>query len=315
MWFPRSVLESTWPWMRGLGRIIHATIPGPFCNDTILSVSDYSGGHHNSQITAYSFLYFDPRLSRDWPRISREVRSEHLHDARRMAFKSLNDFQRANALPYFLSAADSLCGILCTVAVDKSYTWMATTPDTVGMWKLRRPLHARWTPSTFEQMMRVTLLWSFILSYLARPYQNVTWITDQDQIAANDDRLSDLLEIAAKISGSFNRWPMRELAINTTAIDNGDRGFEDLVAIPDLVAGAFAEVASRWEIDKAHDHRIPHNHAIDTLSPKSCLITDWHSYKGGLLRKVAVAIRKIPNGKMLIHRIESTGELLEQEES
>lgn len=89
------------------------------------------------------------------------------------------------------------------------------------------------------------------------------------------------------------------------AIDDGSRAFEDFVAITDLAAGAFAEVASQWENSTEIDPLTPHLQEIDKLSSKSGFITDWHSEKTGALRKVSAAIRHLPDGRLIVHRVES----------
>jgi hypothetical protein len=305
MWLPASVHQKAWPWMRGLGRIVHASIPGPFLGNTILSASDYSGTHTKSRFTVYSFLFVDAQYSPAWPAAREQVRKTHLTDGRRMEFKSLNDRQRSEALPCFLNAADSLCGLLCTIAVDKSYTRMATSPNSGTVWAQKVGLKGRWEGRAFEEMSRVVLLWSFILSHLARGFQAVTWITDQDEIAANDDRLTDLLEMAGRLSSSFLREPMLELAVNTTAIDDGSRGFEDFVAIPDLAAGAFAEVAGKWTEQPGDESASSQGCVIPNLSSKAEYITDWLASQGGPLRKVAVLVRTLRDGRRIIHRVTS----------
>ncbi|MBL8877541.1 MAG: hypothetical protein JNG88_00350 [Phycisphaerales bacterium] len=253
-------------------------------------------------------MFADAEYSPAWPAALRLVRKNHFGDGRRMAFKSLKDRHRAGALTCFLNAADSLCGLLCTVAVDKRYEWMASSPNTVKVWGERAGLKGRWDPATFEEMSRVVVLWSFILSHLVRGHQAVNWITDQDEIAANDDRLTDLLEFAGRMSSFFIQKPMLELAVNTTAYDDGTGGFEDFTAIPDLAAGAFAEVATRWPSLPIEPIATPKACVISDLSPKSDHINDWLSSSGGLLRKVCVLLRVLPDGRTLIQRIQSTSD-------
>lgn len=163
MWLPKSIYHEVWPWMPGLGRIVGAAIPGPFHGDEILSASDYGGTHPGSRFATYSFLFVDPQNSRSWFEAQRVVRKAHLADGRRMAFKSLNDRHRLEALPCFLRAADSLCGLLCTVAVHKSYARMATGKNSLAVWRRHRRLKGRWNATAFEQMMRIVLIWASLL--------------------------------------------------------------------------------------------------------------------------------------------------------
>lgn len=138
------------------------------------------------------------------------------------------------------------------------------------------------------------------LGHLVRGYQSVTWITDEDDIAANDDRLTDVLEIAASVSSFLIDKPMVTLAVNTTAIDDDRRGFEDLVAIPDLAAGALAEAASRWPEE---DNRVNGVYEIRDLSAKSAYVHEWLASQDGALRKVNMMMRSIGDGQMLTNRV------------
>jgi hypothetical protein len=73
---------------------------------------------------------------------------------------------------------------------------------------------------------------------------HISWVTDNDSIVANNERLDDTHHFAARLSGLYVSHRLGEFMMNTVSIDTEDRGFEDFVAIPDLAAGMLAEVVS-----------------------------------------------------------------------
>ena len=293
--------EQVWPWIRGTKRIVEATIPGRLPGTHLISATDYSGTHSRSRFWVCSCLFADADLSPTWPALRLAVRKRFLNDGRRMAYKALNDRRRQQALPDFLRAADSLTGLLCTVAVDKSYKWMGSSPSVVQTLTRQGVLTARWGAPAFEIMSRVVMLWALLLSCVCRPEQHITWITDEDDIAANDDRLTDLLEWAGRYSNLFINHKMGELAVNTTAIDTGDRGFEDFVSIPDLGAGMMADVANGW-IRLPGERELP-KYEWRSAAVKAEYLCDWYFAKTGALRKLAIAITREPTGQMRVQRI------------
>lgn len=221
-----------------------------------------------------------------------------------MAYKSLNDRLRQDALPMFLSAADTLTGLICTIAVDKRYQWMATSPKTLAILVQQKTLVGKWGAPAFEAMGRAVLIWLSMLEILCSTNQNISWILDEDDIAANDGRLTDLLEYAGRISSLFINSPMKELAINTSAIDTGDRGFEDFLAIPDLCAGTIADIVNNWLPLSLKD--VDQNHVWQASHPKADYLSDWYFAETARLRRIAIAIMSTPEG-MRVQRINPGG--------
>jgi hypothetical protein len=156
------------------------------------------------------------------------------------------DRHRAKALIPFLESADALYGVCLVVLVHKGIEFATTSNNSLQMWQHLGMLTARWTVHAFEQMARIVSFASVLLSECARPGQHLTWITDEDSMVANDDRLTDVMEFAARMIGLYVDFPLGEFAMNTATVYPGDRSFEDFVAIPDLVAGAFTEITTNW---------------------------------------------------------------------
>jgi hypothetical protein len=80
-----------------------------------------------------------------------------------------------------------------------------------------------------------------LLAGLAAPGQNVMWFTDEDSIAANDDRVRELTQLFAWISSQYLTFNLGHCRCGTSKCDDGSRQIEDFLAIPDMIAGALAE--------------------------------------------------------------------------
>jgi len=265
-----------------------------------MSASDYSGSHSRSRYWVYSCLYASEADSLNWPEQRRLWRQQCLPDGRRLSYKTLNDGMRARALGPFLDNAELLSGALITIAVDKDMNWLTTSPATVATLSRLGALSGRWGPAAFELMSRITLLWSLGLAALCQPNQHVTWITDEDDIAANDDRHTDLLNWAAKFCGLFINCPMQQLDVSTTAADNGARGLEDFVAIPDLCAGMLGELVNSSHMSGGADN----SNCIDLASvkPKAGLLSDWYFTSSESLRRIAIVIKRNERGEGVVSR-------------
>lgn len=199
--------------------------------------SDYSGEHQQPEFQVLSFLLTqESSIFGSWETARLNVRHRHLSDGRRMAFKKLTDARRINALTEFLDAASLLNGLLVCVAVEKTHS-------------LRNrgqlpPLQHNWTVDTLEKLLRICVFGGGFVDGLRGNGQNLFWITDDDAIVATDHAKKD----AARLMGScLHPFPGEKPTVIlgiASLFDDGLRA-EDLLAIPDLAAGAFSEGLTR----------------------------------------------------------------------
>lgn len=252
--------------------------------------SDYSGAHSSSQYNVYSYLLVDGDSSAEWPSLRRSFRKVFLPDGRRISYKDLGDRHRRRAIGPFLELAEAFTGLCCVLIVNKRLHHLSSSPNSVDIWQSLHGLEGHWNSKSFEALARVSHMFAVILGQVSRPMQHVTWITDQDEIAANEDRLTDLLNLTGKMCSLYLRHPMGEFALNTTGVDPRDRAFEDFVAIPDLSAGAFGELANI--LSTVPEWRASWNSDMSNvrLSPKAETIISWFNHSGPRLRKVAILI-------------------------
>lgn len=205
-----------------------------------------------------------------------------------MSFKSLGDGLRQRALVPFLQSADTIDGHLVALVVTKklgNLSWRSSFDQTVPK---RLGLHAVWKERSFEAMLRSALMFALMLGIWSRPWMDVTWISDQDEIVQNDDRLDDAQQLAAKLSTQFVPHHLGVFAMNSTAIDGDDRAFEDLVSVPDLAAGMLSEIASSFV-----RHSVASEYSISTrteLSRKTEILSDWFWWPHAALKRTCILV-------------------------
>jgi hypothetical protein len=210
----------------------------------LLLASDYSGQHPGATHECISVLLTDDRASARWNRERINIRTRFLNDGRRMSFKTLNDRRRAEALDSFLDAANTVRGLLISVVIARKLGSLFVSE--LGPASVDFSEYAVWRPKVFERLLRVVHLIGLLLAGLSAPQQNVLWITDEDEIAPNRDRLNQVASIFSTVVSHYLPHSLGHCRIGTTNIDMPDRALEDLVAIPDLAAGALSEVLKRY---------------------------------------------------------------------
>jgi len=218
-----------------------SSLPDLRTASTIVIASDYGGEHPAAKYQVLSFLLADIGKCQEWDRARQKLRAELLGDKRRLLFKRLGHRQKQRALKLFLQAADSIPGLAFTVAIDLSIESLFAGSAPLDLDNPDFAAFKTWKHTTLEKAFRAIHFISFLLAGLSTPGQNVLWFTDKDAIAANPDRLRQLTNLFAWISSSYLTFNLGHLRCGTTQSDDGSMRIEDLVAIPDLIAGAIGE--------------------------------------------------------------------------
>lgn len=212
---------------------------------TIFVASDYRGLHSGASYQSLSFLFVNPENLSPWERSRCLLRDRMGLGSRRMSYKALNDRRRRRALFSFLEAANLIPGVLVNILVDRSVQTVFEAKDPDELESTRSEIFPGWSPLVVERSLRAVHFVSFFLAGLSAPGQDVLWITDEDDIVANEVRLRQLVNMFAKISGHCLTHDLRHLRIGTSRLDTGRRDIEDLLAIADLAAGSLQEVVKR----------------------------------------------------------------------
>jgi len=266
---------------------------------TLLIGSDYSGQHSTSDFEALGFLIADSDRLQPWHDARHGLRRTYLPNGRRMSFKNLGDKKRVAALPGFIDAAEQIHGLLLVVLVDKRIKTLFQQTSGDERASSDGGFLSKWPPKAEEKLLRICHVAALLVAGLSRPGQNIVWISDQDEIAANNQRLRQLTEASGRIMSAYLEHPLGHLRVGTTASDTGARDVEDFVAIADLAAGALCEVLSahrRAGVDFPLGIFVPNQKG---MASKIDPLTWWLSSKGSQLKKIALSLEPIANSSKL----------------
>lgn len=240
---------------------------------TLLLVADFGGEHRRQHFDTYTFLVLDIAKNRKWIEWQRHFRDTNLQNHRRMSFKALNDGMRRRALVPFMKAAAGIEGCLVQFAVSKLGGSLFTrAPED----NAHEQLLKRWKPEVRERLLRVLHFASFLLSGLSFPDQDVLFVVDEDNIAANTPMLKDMTKVFERILSNYISHTLRHVRCGTAATA-GDDGLvlEDLAAIADLTTGALSELCTGF----INENMFPRNGLITPLPVgltwKTKLIASW----------------------------------------
>lgn len=259
---------------------------------TVILTCDFSGQHKDAEFECYSFLIADLAYLWFWDELRKGVRDEYLPNNRRMSFKGLNDNHRQRALVPFLQAAGWIPGLLLSILIDKSIHSLFNADK-----DLRSQDSKHWKRSPFEKLQVVAHIGALLLAGMSAPKQDVIWLSDEDEIAPNDQRLREVCDLVAHHCNHYLPHQLGHFRFGTARSDNGDRMIEDLIAIPDLAAGALCELAPLI----CEQHTVLNGPVAfhgATAQAKSACIMDWLTYRPHTLKKLLVRIFRDINGNV-----------------
>jgi len=265
-------------------------------SDSLIIASDYSGEHKQSVLYCYAFLITTHRSVMMWHAECQELRRHSALRKRRMAFKSLRDGVRQRVLPRYLGVAGALHGILVTLLVDKRLESLFEHAANLDMSRPEFAPYAHWRAPSLEKLLRVTHVLGFLVAGMSRPMQDVLWVTDQDEIAANPERLAELTSVFGTVTSHLSPHNLGHLRVATTASDPGDLSLEDLTAIPDLAAGAIAECFCRYDETETTPESALIVPAPTSTSTKSRMVMNWLSDRRKRLHLLTVTLGRDDQG-------------------
>jgi hypothetical protein len=254
---------------------------------TLILVGDFSGQNRGQHFDTYSFLICDLDCNSAWFSAQGRFRNLVLPQKRRMSFKGMNDEKKRAALVPFLEMASQIEGCLVQFAISKIGNSLFTSE---GDLEQRDLLLSLWKPATQERLLRIIHLSAFLLSGLSAPDQDLLWIVDQDEIAANAVQLTQLTEVFGRVLSSYSTHSLRHIRCGTTLSDDGSLALEDLAAIPDLTAGALSEICTNFVDESAFPVPGIISPLNRRLSWKSRLIASWMAHEDMPLRRYTCII-------------------------
>ncbi len=264
-------------------------VPDLSREDTLFLFADYSRGRGHYK--TYSFLAVGQSGVDSFSITRRLLRGKSGLGDRRMSFKGLNDKVKLKALPAFLSLAGALEGFILTFAVSSNIPYMFAE-QFLQVW----PELGAFKKSVLEDMLRIAHFGAQAVLIGFRPRQNIYWFTDEDNIVANEAHQQQF----GKLSETIIRRALREeeigrIAFGLSGIDDGSLELEDLIAIPDLVAGAICEALDT--LSESGQHITPR---VDLRRPavsrKANLICEWIGKTGNPLKHFGVTFDRTGPG-------------------
>jgi hypothetical protein len=265
----------------------------------LLIGSDYGGQHANSRYESLAFVVADAGALHPWFRARATLREQYLSDGRRMSFKSLNDWLRMEVLPEFLAAADLIPGLLLVVLFDKRIGTIFAPDEAHDADAPLRQQLSQWPARTQEKLLRICHVVALVVAGLTREFQNILWVTDQDDIAANVERHTLFVKIFGNISSHYLQHMLGHLRIATTASDTGSRDIEDFVSIADLAAGAVCHVLNAYGdagISEVPGLVVP---PPANMPQKTSWLLNWFSNDSTPLRRLVLSFDIIENSSRL----------------
>lgn len=250
-----------------------------------LMLCDIGGSQKDQPFETFAFLVLDLDRNPHWLNAQVAFRRNVLIQRRRVAFKAMNDGVRRRALVPFLTLAEVLNGVLVTFAVHK-----IERPSMGDGGSMPAELSTLWKPAVVDRLMWVIYLAAFLVSGFSTPGQDVMFIIDEDEIAANVPQLTKLTELLSRAVSNQGGPMLGHLRCGTTKSDDGSLALEDLAALPDLAAGATAEFVAALALKGAG----PLSPLIQMLpsgvSWKTRQIMLWALISGGSLERFVCVI-------------------------
>jgi len=236
--------------------------------DTMFIYSDYSGQHKSSSYEVFSYLVVDPASSFCWFRNQSAFRKHALPDGRRMSFKGLNDKRKLDVLDDFLLCADKINGVCFTFCMKK--------PDLFYGKDFKQLKDIGFKQKIMERTFIKAELAAYIIGLLSSSFQHVNWITDHDEMIANESLHDDFLELFRIPLDWYLPHLLREISIGPPKL--GEVMEEDFLSIPDLISGAMGEFLASASSSNRIITPVP------SMSRKSESIVSWMSHRDNLYK-------------------------------
>lgn len=252
-----------------------------FLGKDVFIFSDYS---ECAGWSVFAFLACEVDQCAQWFLASGKVRADFLAKGRRMSYKGMNDGRRRAALLPFLHAADSIAGVLVVVAFSKGRFDQVVSPKTDVMNKL----FCEWKARVREKVLVCADIAAYLGNVLACPGRKVYWFTDNDDIAANDVQLMKLRKLFWALSSEDGRLDTEVM----TPSQMPSLRVEDMLSVPDLMAGSVANVLDELSQRKLYCQRvtIPMSGFVKA---KANVVLNWSTRSSRLIKCPIKIVRGI----------------------
>src|SRR4029077_6567215 len=132
----------------------------------------------------------------------RLLREAHIRDGRRIAFKSLSDRRQRALLSPLLTVARKMPGLCLVVITNRRlrHLCLHTDEDYEGL-RVTASLNAPWKRRELEEAVRTSYMIALLVRGRSQPGQAIGWISDEDNVFANDTYSADMANLLGQFTG------------------------------------------------------------------------------------------------------------------
>jgi hypothetical protein len=277
----------------------NSSLPDLRRGSMVLIGSDYSGQHVTSIYESFAFVFADIQHCQKWGNMRHEIRRDILRDGRRISYKTLKDKKRLEALYDFLQGANDIPGLLVVILIHKGIESLFKASGRIEQTDPEIESLINWPPHVVEKLLRIIHFISLFLAGLSREGQDVLWITDEDEIAANEQRHRELTTSFGNVASQYLEHTLGNVRVATTKSDTGKRDVEDFVSIADLAAGSLCEALNAYAragIRPTPNLILPPPSGLDK---KALNMLNWFSDRRHTLKRLVFSIDPVVNSARL----------------
>lgn len=263
---------------------------------TLFVASDYGGEHKGASFHTFSFLVTDLAHLGLWERFRKELRSSTELKERRMGFKGMTDRVKQRSLEPFLRYANAIPGVLATFALNnEAKRILADVAPEDG--KTAVGTISSWKAAAFQKLSCVGQLGAMLVAGLSAPDQDLIWVSDEDAIAPNREKLCDATQILGIYLSHALSHNLGRIKFGTAATaGEGNLQIEDLASIADFAAGSLAELFLGMTEKNGSPASKVFAEAPNECSHKTRVITNWLAEDHHPLRKIQIVVEGEKNG-------------------
>ncbi|WP_349962416.1 hypothetical protein [Rhizobium sp. ZPR3] len=262
-------------------------------NRTVGIFSDYGGEDQSSHFFTYSFMVCAFGSLDPFKQKMASLRAKSGLGKKEIAFKDFRYGPLRRMLPDYLRLCDSyINGLLFTLVIDKTIPSLFGPNEAEPIRHIADALdqngYGTIAPQAGEKLFRILHCIAYLLALLGQPGQKIFWMTDHDAIGETPEKHTKLLEVLYRVLPLYTTKPFSRLG---GARPFTPKAFEflDLLSTADIAAGTIAQVLTSMETlgeDKAQ------------IKEGGDKVLRWLCYDSMTLKKLALIVRRMPNGEV-----------------
>jgi hypothetical protein len=189
-----------------------------------------------------SVLCTTERSLLEWEQRRQIIRRWYPLDSHGLHYKSLGPSSpHWGAVQPSLHSAAKLNGLLLVVRMSKELvaanSKAVSSIQAKGLSKTNHP----WKPDQYVYMVHVVSLVSTLIGLVAKPGQDVHWISDHEPSFYNADQREDIFRAAGHATGISMHHRLGRTSLSTPLMPSYSEQSRDLVSIVDLSAGSMGD--------------------------------------------------------------------------